>query len=96
MQELSILDEDRRSEEGAPSLVIPNHLQVEAAECSHLSFGSFGSGINTALSRPVRSNMEEAPTVAEASSVGHLDTRYYTLFLESYIRLLINNIEGGL
>ncbi|KAM7524950.1 hypothetical protein LguiA_014852 [Lonicera macranthoides] len=93
LQELSILDEDRRSEEGAPSLVIPNHLQVEAAECSHLSFGSFGSGINTALSRPVRSNMEEAPTVAEASSVGHLDTRNAEYYGDEALRI---QSEGNL
>ncbi|KAM7500633.1 hypothetical protein LguiA_025047 [Lonicera macranthoides] len=82
LQELSILKEDHKAppEVDGSSVVIPNHLQVETADCSHLSFGSFGSGINTALSesyasRPSRSNLEEAPTETDASSVGHSNTR---------------------
>lgn len=82
LQELIILKEDHKAppEVDGPSVVIPNHLQVETADCSHLSFGSFGSGINTALSesyasRPSRSNLEEAPTETDASSVGHSNTR---------------------
>lgn len=77
LQELSISEEERGAppQEEVPSVVIPNHLQVQTADCSHLSFGSFGSGISTSFSGPVaprtvRSNLE-APTEADASSVGH-------------------------
>ncbi|KAL7212568.1 hypothetical protein ACSBR2_015291 [Camellia fascicularis] len=85
LQQLSV-QEDRvePAEEDNPSLIIPNHLQVQSADCSHLSFGSFGSGISAAFSgpfssRPLKSNIEEtsadadADADADASLVGHSD-----------------------
>ncbi|CAL5411657.1 unnamed protein product [Camellia sinensis] len=69
------------AEEDNHSVIIPNHLQVQSADCSHLSFGSFGSGISAAFSgpfssRPLKSNIEEtsADADADASLVGHSDT----------------------
>lgn len=45
MQQLNIQEERQfdEPEEDIPSVVIPNHLQVQTADCSHLSFGSFSS-----------------------------------------------------
>ncbi|KAL0305540.1 UNVERIFIED_CONTAM: hypothetical protein Sradi_5971300 [Sesamum radiatum] len=66
LQQLSVQKDDGRfpSEEYAPSVVIPDHLQVQSADCSHLSFGSFGSGMSAAYSSgnmtsvPVKTNQE--------------------------------------
>lgn len=68
-------------EEDNPSVIIPNHLQVHTPDCSHLSFGSFGTGIGSAFSgpfasRPLKNNLEETSETADAPSVGHSDTRY--------------------
>lgn len=83
LQQLSMQKEDRAlpHERDGPSVVIPDHLQVQSADCSHLSFGSFGSGISTSFSgplasMPVRTNLEEVPTEADVSSVGHSEARY--------------------
>ncbi|KAA8519560.1 hypothetical protein F0562_013816 [Nyssa sinensis] len=82
LQQLSIQKEDRGAppEEDNPSVVIPDHLQVKTADCSHLSFGSFGSGIGAAFSGPFasmpsKSSLEEESGEADASSIGHTDTR---------------------
>lgn len=51
LQDIS-LDNDRLSRktlEDNPAVIIPRHLQVTNAECSHLSFGSFCSGVGTSL-----------------------------------------------
>ena len=42
-----------------PAVIIPNHLQVTNADCSYLSFGTFGSGINTAFSGSFGSKTQE-------------------------------------
>ncbi|XP_024963088.1 putative uncharacterized protein DDB_G0277255 isoform X1 [Cynara cardunculus var. scolymus] len=82
MQQLNIQEERHldESEEEVPSVVIPNHLQVQTADCSHLSFGSFGASMNTGFpgsfaSRKLRSNIEETPAEADTSSVGPSETR---------------------
>ncbi|KAK6124146.1 hypothetical protein DH2020_042119 [Rehmannia glutinosa] len=83
LQQLSVEKDDRElpSEGYAPSVVIPDHLQVQNADCSHLSFGSFGSSMSAAYSSgltsvPVKTNLEEPHGEADISSVGHLDNRY--------------------
>ncbi|KAK6917235.1 GBF-interacting protein 1, N-terminal [Dillenia turbinata] len=92
-QQLSLKEEDqgRPVEEESRSVVIPDHLQVQSAECSHLSFGSFGSGINSAFSsqfasRPVSTNIEEAPAPAEASSTGHSESRNSEFYEDGHLR----------
>ncbi|XP_019190184.1 PREDICTED: uncharacterized protein LOC109184614 isoform X4 [Ipomoea nil] len=81
LQQLSVhQDQGVPPEEEGPSVVIPDHLQVQSADCSHLSFGSFGSGIGSALSgpsasAPVKNHVEEVPTDAEDPPMGHLTTR---------------------
>lgn len=68
-------------EEDSPSVIIPNHLQVHSSDCSHLSFGSFGTGIGSSFSgpfasRPLKNNLEERSETADAPSIGHSDARY--------------------
>lgn len=83
LQQLNLQNNDQgtASEDDNPSVIIPNHLQVHAQDCSHLSFGSFGSGISSAFSgpfasRPLTNSLEETSEVVDASSGGHSDARY--------------------
>lgn len=74
--------EEEEEEEEGPAVKIPDHLRFQSAECSHLSFGSFGSGTNAPLpgsfgSRAVQSN-EEASVFSEAPLVAHSEARYTT------------------
>lgn len=78
----------------APAVVIPDHLQVQTADCSHLSFGSFGSGMtapySSGITAPVlaKSNLEEAHREADISSSGHLDTRYELVLFQNMLFFL--------
>lgn len=81
MQQLSLKEDVRAlSEEDQPSVIIPSHLQIQNADCSHLSFGSFGSGISGACPGPfssrLKSNRDEASGDVDTPAVEHLDTRY--------------------
>lgn len=81
LQQLNVQDDGALPpEEDGPAVVIPDHLQVQTADCSHLSFGSFGSGIGGSFngplaSAPVTSTLEDAPKEVDGSSVGHLGSR---------------------
>lgn len=81
LQQLNVQDDGGVPPEGdGPSVVIPDHLQVQTADCSHLSFGSFGSGIGGSFSgplasAPVMSTLEDAPKEVDGSSVGHSGSR---------------------
>ncbi|KAK9267719.1 hypothetical protein L1049_010152 [Liquidambar formosana] len=93
LQQLNVQKDDRGAppEEDNHSVVIPNHLQVQTADCLHLSFGSFGSGIGAAFpgsftSRPLKSNLEEASPAADDSSVGHPDTRNPEYYGDEHLR----------
>ncbi|KAK4440123.1 GBF-interacting protein 1 [Sesamum alatum] len=99
LQELSVEKDDGRfpSEEYAPSVVIPDHLQVQSADCSHLSFGSFGSGMSAAYSSgmtsvPVKTN-EEPHSEPDISSVGHPDARSSEYYVDDSLG---NASDGGL
>ncbi|CAA0827091.1 Kinase-related protein of unknown function (DUF1296, partial [Striga hermonthica] len=82
LQQLSVNKDDRGfpSEANAPSVVIPEHLQIQAADCSHLSFGSFGSAMDpahpsrTETSVLEKSNLEEAQNETEESTGGQPET----------------------
>lgn len=80
LQQLNVEDDEEFPPEGtAPSVVIPNHLQVQNADCSHLSFGSFGAAMSAPYSSataPVKTNVEEVHNEAANSSAAHVDTRY--------------------
>ncbi|KAL1562603.1 hypothetical protein AAHA92_05167 [Salvia divinorum] len=94
IQQLSVEKDDTGfpSEENTPSVVIPDHLQVQAAECSHLSFGSFGSSMNASYpsgaltSAPVKSNLDEGHNEADTSSAGHADTRQSEYYIDDSLR----------
>lgn len=82
LRQLSIQNDEQgaHSEEDRPGVIIPNHLQVHTPDCSHLSFGSFGSGIGSVfsgpfVSRPLNNDLEDRSEAPDVSSVGHSDTR---------------------
>ncbi|KAL8192233.1 hypothetical protein R6Q57_027900 [Mikania cordata] len=82
MQQLNIQEERHldEPEEDIPAVIIPNHLQVQTADCSHLSFGSFGSTMNPGYSgsfasRQLGNKTEETPAEIDTSSVGPSETR---------------------
>ncbi|KAF3657014.1 hypothetical protein T459_11117 [Capsicum annuum] len=105
LQQLNVKDDRGLPSDGnCPSLVFPDHLQVQAADCSHLSFGSFtGVSFSGSLAAaPVKTTLEDASTEADSSSVAHLGTRaaeYYgddTLRNESDNKLFPrNNANSG-
>ncbi|XP_044496542.1 uncharacterized protein LOC123218948 isoform X2 [Mangifera indica] len=93
LQQLNIQNDDQgpQPEEDNPSVIIPNHLQVHTPDCSHLSFGSFGSGIGSAFpgpfaSRPLKSNLEEASEPADVSSIAHSDARNPEYYGDEHLR----------
>ncbi|XP_010559258.1 PREDICTED: uncharacterized protein LOC104827729 isoform X2 [Tarenaya hassleriana] len=82
IQHLSIENDNQGafSEEDKPAVIIPNHLQVHTSDCSHLRFGSFGSGMGSDSpgahsSGLLNKNLEEIPETADDSSIRLLDTR---------------------
>ncbi|KAL4563597.1 hypothetical protein LXL04_027642 [Taraxacum kok-saghyz] len=84
MQQLNLQEERQINEQEddvldvVPSVVIPNHLQVQTADCSHLSFGSFGNTMNTTFpgSFTSRHKIEETPVSPDTTqSVGPSETR---------------------
>lgn len=76
-------DPGTEHEEDIPAVVIPDHLQLHNPECLNLSFGSFGSGNNAALSgsgpdapRPLKNNLEDTSEATDVSTTRSPDTRY--------------------
>ncbi|XP_061349671.1 uncharacterized protein LOC133294920 [Gastrolobium bilobum] len=67
------------SSEDSPTVVLPNHLLALAANCSHLSFGSYNGGRNSASSAIFASNhisrsgLEEKSAAVDGSSAQFLD-----------------------
>ncbi|XP_011045309.1 PREDICTED: uncharacterized protein LOC105140253 isoform X2 [Populus euphratica] len=93
LQHLSLQNDDQggQPEENNPSVIIPNHLQVHAQECSHLSFGSFGSGMNSAFSGqfaslPINKSLEETSEVVDALSTGHSEARNPEYYGDEHLR----------
>ncbi|KAK6154872.1 hypothetical protein DH2020_009120 [Rehmannia glutinosa] len=101
LQQLSVNKDDRGfpSEGNAPSVVIPDHLQVQTADCSHLSFGSFGSGMSAAYSSGTKTsvlektNFEEVHNEADKSPADHPDTRHSEYYADDSLR---NAPDGSL
>lgn len=62
------------------AVVLPNNLQELAADCSHLSFGTFRSGPSSAFSRSpsnsLKNDLGGFSAGINVSSAGHLDTRH--------------------
>ncbi|CAN1230543.1 GBF-interacting protein 1 [Linum grandiflorum] len=93
LQQLNLHTDDTvvPPEEDNPVVIIPNHLQVHAQDCPHLSFGSFGSGIGSGLSGPFAShslsnNLEETSEMAEAPAAGHSDARDPEYYADEHLR----------
>ncbi|CAL9085199.1 unnamed protein product [Musa textilis] len=66
-----------------PAVIIPDHLRVTNADCAHLSFGSFVSGAFSGSfpSKQLKSNLEVAPVMSDASGTDNSDVRnleYYS------------------
>ncbi|ESQ47351.1 hypothetical protein EUTSA_v10028089mg [Eutrema salsugineum] len=76
-QQLTI-DNDEEHEtlpkDDKPAVIIPNHLQVNTSECSHLMFGSFSSRIGSGQASGLNETLEETQ---DESSFRHPDTDYY-------------------
>ncbi|XP_074276719.1 uncharacterized protein LOC141600387 [Silene latifolia] len=84
-------NEDAQSEDDGPAVKIPDHLQVQTADLSHLSFGSFGSGTNAPFSgsyasRPVHSNVEETAATADVPLAGHSEVRNAEYYDDDHLR----------
>lgn len=100
LRQLSIQNDEQgaHSEEDRPGVIIPNHLQVHTPDCSHLSFGSFGSGIGSVfsgpfVSRPLNNDLEDRSEAPDVSSVGHSDTRNPEYYEDEHLR---NAQEGNM
>lgn len=79
-QQLTIENEEDHEallKEDKPAVIIPDHLQVHTSECSHLMFGSFGSGIGSGQASGLNDNLEETPEAEDDSSFRHPETDYY-------------------
>ncbi|XP_030480450.2 uncharacterized protein LOC115697538 isoform X1 [Cannabis sativa] len=86
LEQLSLQKDDRgaQPEEDVPSVVIPNHLQLHTPDCLNLSFGSFGSTANTAISgsgsfapRSMNSNLEETSASVDVPAIDTRNTEFY-------------------
>ncbi|KAI0523190.1 hypothetical protein KFK09_005582 [Dendrobium nobile] len=81
--------------EDNPAVIIPRHLQVTNADCSHLSFGSFGSGIGTSFSgslqpKPLHDNSEIANVADDAPSLTHSEARNSSYYENDELKSQIN------
>ncbi|XP_051128787.1 uncharacterized protein LOC127249818 [Andrographis paniculata] len=101
MQRLGVGKEDRgQSHEGCvTSVLIPDHLQVQNVDCSHLSFGTFGSRASatypsgTTVSMPEKPKLEEPHAEGDVSSVGPPDSRSTEYYADDSLR---NVSDSGL
>lgn len=85
LQHLSLGEEEPESN---CAVVLPSHLQALAADCSHLSFGTYKSGNSSASTAPFSSNQskedrQEAPGTLDGLSAGPLETRHEGFYLVS-------------
>ncbi|PON69460.1 GBF-interacting protein [Parasponia andersonii] len=78
LQNLSL---GKEGPENDSTIVLPGHLQALAADCSHLSFGTYKSGNNSSLTGLLQSNqlkegdLQEDSTTLDGFPAGHLETR---------------------
>ncbi|XP_074269707.1 uncharacterized protein LOC141592782 isoform X2 [Silene latifolia] len=87
-------DEDTQSEGDSPTVKIPEHLK-QTTDLSHLSFGSFGSGMGAPFSgsfasRPVHDNEEEAAASTDAPSVGDSEARNSEYYEDGHLRTAVD------
>ncbi|KAJ0971652.1 hypothetical protein J5N97_019611 [Dioscorea zingiberensis] len=96
LQQLNLQkDLDSPSADETPAVIIPDHLQVTNADCSHLSFGSFSSGIIAAFSgpfssKPMKTNLDVAPVTDDTSSIDKSDARNLEYYDNGQLRSTLN------
>lgn len=97
LQQLSLGKEAKfvRTSEDDCALVFPNDIHTLGADCSHLSFGTYKSGVHAAssvplASKPSKSNMEPSAVIDRSSSIcsqsRHENFRAFPVYYTSYIR----------
>lgn len=99
LQQLNLWKEEQlgQSVDDNPSVKFPDHLQVPTADCLHLSFGSFGSGIGASYpgqfaSKSHENSLEDASAEADVSSVAHSEARNPEYYGEEQFR---SNSDGN-
>ncbi|CAL9756060.1 unnamed protein product [Musa acuminata subsp. burmannicoides] len=93
------LHEETRTEPTVvnPAVIIPDHLRVTNADCAHLSFGSFVSGAFSGSfpSKQLKSNLEVAPVMSDASATDNSDMRNHEYYSDEQLNpSLIENIAS--
>ncbi|MQM15366.1 hypothetical protein Taro_048312 [Colocasia esculenta] len=78
-----------------PAVIFPNNLQITNSECSHLSFGSFRSGISASFSESLAPNMpncnlEVPPETTDDTAIEHSDARDPEYYSSEQLRPLQN------
>lgn len=68
--------------ENHSAVVLPNHLQTFAADCSHLSFGTYKSGVTSASPtvvafNPIESNLEVSAADAPSAMYNFRNSEYH-------------------
>ncbi|XP_020703563.1 uncharacterized protein LOC110114878 isoform X2 [Dendrobium catenatum] len=80
--------------EDNPAVIIPRHLQITNADCSHLCFGSFGSGVSTSLPRSLQPkplhNSSEVITVDDVRPLDHSNARNSSYYDNAELKSQIN------
>ncbi|XP_020577374.1 uncharacterized protein LOC110022656 isoform X2 [Phalaenopsis equestris] len=81
--------------EDNPAVIIPRHLQVTNADCSHLSFGSFGSGLGSSFSgsslqKPLHDHSEATKVPDEVPSIDHSEARNSNYYDNDELKSQIN------
>ncbi|KAJ6796522.1 Uncharacterized protein M6B38_218935 [Iris pallida] len=87
------------SAEENPAVIIPSHLQVTNADCSHLSFGSFGSGMSATFcglpSQSLTSNLEVAQVAEDAPSFDQSHSRTTEYYDNDQLESSLNENLGS-
>ncbi|KAJ8486616.1 hypothetical protein OPV22_019101 [Ensete ventricosum] len=80
-----------------PAVIIPDHLRVTNVDCAHLSFGSFVSGAFSGSfpSKQLKSNLEVAPVMSDASATDNSDVRNHEYYSDELLNpTLTENIAS--
>lgn len=83
LQRLNMKESNLEAPSSDDIVVLPNHLQALAAECSHLSFGTYKGGNNSASSEAFtpnnlsRDGLEMNCATADDSLAQFLDPRHF-------------------
>ncbi|GAU32925.1 hypothetical protein TSUD_152860 [Trifolium subterraneum] len=98
LQRLSMEESHLKAPSSEDTVVLPNHLQALAAECSHLSFGTYKGGNNSANLAPnnlSRSGLEMKSAAVDDSLVQFPDARHFLFQFHLLISLNHGNDQLG-